>query len=232
MIGIISGTAFSLNGEKIPVDTPYGHVEILRIKLGGTPVYFIQRHGKDMNVPPHLVNYRANIWALRAAKVEGIISICAVGSLKRDIRPGEYVVIDDFIDFTNRSSTFFEDKKVHTDLSTPYNPEIRKTLLKACKKIGVKVYDSGIYVCTEGPRFETKAEIKMLSKFGDVVGMTGVPEVVLANELKIPYAGLCLVTNYACGVGAAFDEKMIEELCDGKSKEIMRIIEYACEVHD
>ncbi len=279
MIGIISGTAFVSLGaggedgacEPIPVETPYGPVVLLRTKLGGKTVYFLQRHlqkyeagsmksevlatgrsssGKSADfhdaglpktadaltthlcVPPHLVNYRANIWALKAAKVDKIISVSAVGSLKREIAPGNYVVVDDFIDFTKaRQSTFFETEKVHTDVSEPYDPKIRKALLSACKKIGAKAHDGGVYVCTEGPRFETKAEIRMMAQFGDVVGMTGVPEVVLANELKIPYANLCFSANYACGIAKGImDEVKIEKLCADRAKEITAILENAVKI--
>ncbi|MDD5503201.1 MAG: MTAP family purine nucleoside phosphorylase, partial [Candidatus Thermoplasmatota archaeon] len=224
MIAIISGTAFvSLKNkcEKITVETPYGQVELLRTKLSGKDVYFLQRHGNGMKVPPHLVNYCANIWALKAAKVDKIISVFAVGSLKQKIEPGDYAVVDDFVDLTkSRAPTFFEKEKVHIDVSEPYDPKIRMALLSACKNAGAKAHDGGVYVCTEGPRFETKVEIRMMAQFGDVVGMTGVPEVVLANELKIPYGALAFSTNYACGIKGALDGDEIDRICAGKAKEI------------
>ncbi len=166
--------------------------------------------------------------------MDKIISVSAVGALKREIAPGEYVVVDDFIDLTKaRQSTFFEMEKVHTDVSEPYDPKIRKALLSACKKAGAKAHNGGVYVCTEGPRFETKAEIRMMAQFGDVVGMTGVPEVVLANELKIPYANLCFAANYACGIGKGImDESKIEKLCADSAKEITAILENAVKILD
>lgn len=234
MIGIISGTAFvSLGkGEPIQVETPYGAVVLNRIKLGGKIVYFLQRHGAGMKIPPHLVNYRANIWALKAAKVNKILAVSAVGSLKKSIAPGDYVVVDDFIDLTKaRPSTFFEIEKIHTDFSEPYDSKIRGALLSACKKTGAKAHDGGVYVCTEGPRFETKAEIKMIAQFGDVVGMTGVPEVVLAKELKIPYGNLCFSANYACGLTEEpMNEAKIEKLCADSAKEITAILENAVKI--
>lgn len=231
MLAIISGTAFvSLKNdcEKITVETPYGQVALLRTKLAGKDVYFLQRHGSGMKVPPHLVNYRANIWALKAANVDKIVSVFAVGSLQKKIKPGDYSVVDDFVDLTkSRAPTFFEKEKVHIDVSEPYDPKIRKAILSACKKIGAKAHEGGVYVCTEGPRFETKAEIRMMAQLGDVVGMTGVPEVVLANELKIPYGALAFSTNYACGIEGSLDGDEIDRICAAKSKEIQKILESA-----
>lgn len=187
------------------VSTPYGDV---RVKVGtyrGKEVAFVARHGEKHSVPPHRINYRANIWALRRLGVERIIATTAVGSLNLDMRPGEFVFCNQFLDFTKgRPSTFFEggpDGVVHVDFTEPYCPELRGVLAEAARALGLGFHREGTYVCTEGPRFETPAEIKAYQRLGgDVVGMTGVPEVVLAHEAGICYSTVSMVTNFAAGI--------------------------------
>ncbi|BDG60081.1 S-methyl-5'-thioadenosine phosphorylase [Caldinitratiruptor microaerophilus] len=187
------------------VSTPYGDV---RVKVGtyrGKEVAFLARHGEKHSVPPHRINYRANIWALKRLGVERIIATTAVGSLNLDMRPGDFVFCDQFLDFTKgRPSTFFEggpEGVVHVDFTEPYCPELRGVLAEAAKTLGLGFHREGTYVCTEGPRFETPAEIKAYQRLGgDVVGMTGVPEVVLAHEAGICYSTVSMVTNFAAGI--------------------------------
>lgn len=192
-------------GEK-QVSTPFGKVSFIKGEYGGKKVYFLPRHGKGHSVPPHKINYRANIWALKEEAVSRIIATAAVGSLNKDMPPGSTVIIDQFIDFTKqRPLTFFEDESdqgvVHTDFSQPYCPELKDIILRAGGNLPVKLIDYGTYVCTEGPRFETPAEIKMFKVWGgDLVGMTNVPEVVLARELGMCYSTITYVTNYAAGI--------------------------------
>ncbi len=163
------------------------------------------RHGAAHSVPPHRVNYRANIWALWWLGVQRVLATAACGSLNPEMEPGHLVAIDQFIDFTHaRPSTFFEGGEagvVHTDVTDPYCPEIRETLVSAAKARGVRLHESGCYVCTEGPRFETRAEIRAFRVLGgDVVGMTNVPEVVLAREAGICYGLIGIVTNFGAGI--------------------------------
>jgi len=187
------------------ISTSYGEVRLTRGRFQGRPVAFMPRHGGDHSVPPHRINYRANIAALHQLGTKRIIATAAVGSLNPDFKPGSMVIVDQFIDFTkSRVSTFYEGDErgvIHTDVTEPYCPELRKALFEAATSTGPHVFDRGTYVCTEGPRFETAAEIKMYSILGgDVVGMTTVPEAVLARELGICYATVAMVTNFAAGI--------------------------------
>ncbi len=194
------------NTEKKEVTTPFGKVSFLKGEYLNNEVYFLPRHGKGHSVPPHKINYRANIWALKEEGVSRIIATAAVGSLNQDMLPGSAVIIDQFIDFTKqRPLTFFDEEceegVVHTDFSQPYCPQLKDIILKAGKDLPVKIIDYGTYVCTEGPRFESSAEIKMFKILGgDLVGMTNVPEVVLARELGMCYSTITYVTNFAAGI--------------------------------
>ncbi|MDD4497579.1 MAG: S-methyl-5'-thioadenosine phosphorylase [Methanosarcinaceae archaeon] len=185
--------------ESRSIKTPYGEVRSYLTRIKGKKIAIIPRHAGKNHIPPHRINYRANIWAVKALGAERIISTNSVGSMKGH-PAGSFVLLDDFVDFTrSRPSTFYDDTTVHIDLSEPYCSEIKACFAKALEKRGLS-YSEGIYACTEGPRFETRAEIRMMSQFADVVGMTGVPEVVLAKELELCYASLAIVTNQACGL--------------------------------
>jgi 5'-methylthioadenosine phosphorylase len=200
-IAVLGGVGFNSykEFESQPVHTPYGGVTVYLTTIRGKRVAVIPRHAGVNHIPPHRINYRANIWAVHAIGAERVISTNSVGSM-RGHPAGSFVVLDDFIDFTrNRPSTFYNNRTVHVDVSEPYCPEIRTALRAALEKKGLS-YTEGIYACTEGPRFETRAEIRMMSQFADVVGMTGVPEVILAKELSLCYASLAIVTNQACGM--------------------------------
>ena len=207
MIAIIGGSGvydpeILQNVKDVHVETEYGPVSLKSGIYQGRKVFFLARHGGKHSVPPHMVNYRANIKALKDLKVEHIVSTSAVGSLKKEMKPGDFVLLDQFVDFThNRSSTFFDNEVIHTDVSEPYCPQLREVIMKAASYLGIHLFSKGVYVCTEGPRYETPAEIKMYALLGcDVVGMTNVPEVVLAREAKICYASIAVVTNFAAGV--------------------------------
>ncbi|HOB91682.1 MAG: S-methyl-5'-thioadenosine phosphorylase [Bacillota bacterium] len=193
--------------QTLTVETPYGQVELSAGAYLGRDVYFLPRHGSGHSVPPHKINYRANISALKELGVCCVVSTSAVGSLNKDMKPGDLVAVDQFIDFTKgRASTFYDGedgKVVHTDFSEPYCPYLRKLLLEAAKNLGVSMHQKGCYVCTEGPRFETPAEIRMFQYMGgDIVGMTNVPEVVLAGEAGMCYATVAVVTNWAAGISS------------------------------
>ncbi|MGB9804344.1 S-methyl-5'-thioadenosine phosphorylase [Desulfofundulus sp.] len=206
-IAIIGGTGVydpsilsDIREERL--ETPFG---LARVKVGtyrGREVAFMARHGEDHSVPPHLVNYRANIWGLRQLGVGNIFATAAVGSLNTEMKPKQFVFVDQFLDFTrSRVQTFVEKGVVHLDMTDPYCPELRMTLARAAQELGLEYHMRGTYVCTEGPRFETPAEIRMFRQLGgDLVGMTSVPEVVLAREAGICYATIAMVTNFAAGI--------------------------------
>ncbi len=181
------------------VPTPFGEVEVFFIEERGIKLALIPRHSVNgKHTPPHMINYRANIKAVEEIGVKRIIATNSVGSMK-DHPPGSFFLPDDFIDFTKkRDSTFFDDETVHIDMNEPYCPQLRAVIAESLSENEIP-FSQGTYVCTEGPRFETKAEVRMLSQFGDVVGMTGLPEVVLAKELQLCYASICTITNHACG---------------------------------
>lgn len=202
---LIGGVGFfpEESGEKIKVLTPYGEVCTYLLTLAGKDIALIPRHaGSGGHIPPHMINYRANIYAIKKLGIDTVISSNSVGSM-RNHPLGSFFLPDDFIDFTkNRPSTFFDEKTVHANLTEPYCPHLR-SLLRTIFENRNLGYSEGVYVCTEGPRFETKAEIRMFRQFGDVVGMTGLPELVLAREMNMCYASVCTVTNDACGLGNA-----------------------------
>ncbi len=189
------------------METPYGTVETVAGNLANHELVFMSRHGRDHGTPPHLVNYRANIWALRKLGVQKIIATAAVGSLSSDFRLGELVLLDQFLDFTkSRPQTFYDGGKqgvLHVDMTEPYCSAVRQIIMDASGQLGFAVKNGACYVCTEGPRFETPAEIRMFQRLGaDLVGMTSVPEVVLARELGMCYASIGMVTNEAAGIAA------------------------------
>jgi len=206
-IAVIGGTGVydpsmmsGIREEKIK--TPYGAVTVLIGSYGNREIAFIARHGHGHSVPPHLVNYRANIAALKQLGVEKIIATAAVGSANMAMPPGHFVFVDQFLDFTkSRPTTFVENGVVHVDMTEPYCPGLRKLLAATAAGQGLDYHESGTYACTEGPRFETAAEVKMFRHMGaDVLGMTGVPEVVLAREAGMCYAAVAVVTNFGTGI--------------------------------
>jgi 5'-methylthioadenosine phosphorylase len=205
MIAIIGGTGICdspvFKGKSKKITTSYGKIEVTVGRLGGKKIVFLARHGIGHATPPHKVNYRANIMGLKSLGIERILAINSVGCINDRLHPGDLLVPYDLIDFTRgRESTFYDDEVIHIDLSEPYCPELRTALLQAADEVKGKVFDGGVYACTQGPRFETPAEIRMLSTVGaDVVGMTGLPEVTLAREQELCLASICTVTNYAAG---------------------------------
>ncbi|MEN6413692.1 MAG: S-methyl-5'-thioadenosine phosphorylase [Veillonellales bacterium] len=209
-IAIIGGTgvydpSILNNIQAHEVSTPYGTVTFKVGEFNGKEIAFIPRHGSTHAIPPHLINYRANIWSMKKIGVENIIATTAVGSLNPAMKPGDFVLVDQFLDFTkNRVSTFYEGGErgvVHVDVTSPYCSRLRHILVAAAQKHKLSIHQLGTYVCTEGPRFETAAEIAMFAKLGgDLVGMTNVPEAVLAHEAEMCYSTVSMVTNYAAGI--------------------------------
>ena len=186
--------------------TPYGEPSgaVTFGQICGRPVAFLARHGYGHTIPPHEVNYRANIWALSKCGAKAIVSVASVGSIRADLKPGDVVIPHQIIDYTwGRKSTYHEGQDspvVHIDFTEPYDRSLRDLLIKAAGIAGVAISDSGVYAATQGPRLETAAEINRLERDGaDLVGMTGMPEAALARELGVPYAAINLVANYAAG---------------------------------
>ena len=210
-IGLIGGSGlYDIKGfvlkQKKSITTPFGKPsdQYLIGKIGKTDIVFLPRHGKKHNIPPHMINYRANIWGFKKLGVERILSICAVGGIKKGLKTGDIVILDQIMDMTkNRKSTFYNGKGrvVHIDFTEPYCPELRRIILKAGKQARVSLKNGGNYVAVEGPRLETASEIKSFKLLGgDVVGMTGMPEASLAREMEICYSGISVVANYAAGI--------------------------------
>ncbi len=207
------------------VNTKYGQVEVDLVNIGGQDIVFLPRHGKDHSVPPHLINYRANIMALKELGVNYIYATGAVGSCNESYGPGDVVIINDFLDFTKvRPITFFEggDEPVrHVEMSDPYCKNLREKFMSRAKDFDLDIKGQAVYVCTEGPRFESASEIKMYQKLGgDVVGMTSIPEMVLAKELGICYATVGIITNWCTGIGGEIEVHDIKGAMD-KNKEKM-----------
>jgi len=176
-------------------------------RIGETPVLFLARHGEGHRLPPHRVNYRANLWALHAAGAERVVGLASVGGIARHLGPRSFAVPDQLIDYTRgRDHTFHDGESgpvVHVDFTDPYCQALRGALLGACRRAGVPAADGGTYGTTQGPRLETKAEIARMERDGcDLVGMTGMPEAALARELGLRYATLAFVVNWAAGKGA------------------------------
>ena len=210
-IAIIGGTGLtSFPGLQIMrkevVRTPFG-TPSGPITFGdycGKKVIFLPRHGSQHTIPPHMINYRANMWALRDKQVKNVVAIAAVGGINPKIHPTRIVIPDQIIDYTyGRKQTFFEkdlSQVRHIDFSRPYDHELRVKLIRAAERAQLNVFAGGVYGVTQGPRLETAAEINKLEKDGcDVVGMTGMPEAALARELEMAYAHCAISVNWAAG---------------------------------
>jgi 5'-methylthioadenosine phosphorylase len=199
-----SGVKSILKGEQKVLGTPYGPTPNLTIgEIEGRPAIFLPRHGESHSNPPHRINFRANIWGLKSLGVERIIATNAVGAINQELTPGEIVIPSDLIDFTkSRAGTFYDGAPVtHIDVSQPYCPREREILSSSATTAGRQSPKHVVMACTEGPRYETPAEIRMLRTIGcDIVGMTGAPEVFLARELEMCYASISFVSNMAAGL--------------------------------
>ncbi len=231
MLGVIGGSGlYEVDGvevlEEVEVKTPWGKPsdKYILTQIEGKKVVFLPRHGRGHKFPPHLINFRANLWGFRKLGVNKILSVNAVGGINPLLKAGDFVLSNQFLDFTkSRQSTFYEgtyskfdeedtkndlvnqylkDKRVvHIDVSEPFCPELQKSLQNTLEKLGYNYLSNATYAATEGPRLETAAEIKALSTLGaDIVGMTLVPEIVLARELAMHFVSLSVVTNLAAGI--------------------------------
>lgn len=243
-IALIGGSGFynffqNQETSNVTVDTPFGSVLFTEGVVDQTKVLFLPRHGTGHSVPPHMINYRANIFALHKVDAKYVLATNAVGSMQEHIQPGSFVVFDQFIDLVSGPITFFEgdfevvvDDKVkkgvvHTDVTYPYSQLLREHMVKTFEQHPSEVcHPKGCYVMNLGPRFETAAEIKLYrSMGGDVAGMTGSPEVILCKELGIEYSSVGVVTNMAAGLQHEVTHQEVVELFDEKIafvQELMR----------
>ena len=233
MIGVIGGTGLrKIDGLTIVreeiVDTPYGKPsdKIIIGKLGNHEVAFLARHGEGHTIPPHLINYRANIFSLRALGVRAILTVATVGSISEELKPGCIVLPHQIVDYTyGREHTFFDginNPVSHIDFTNPYSSKLRNLLCENTSLEGINFIKEGIYAAVQGPRLETAAEIDRYEKDGaTIVGMTGMPETALAKELGLSYAAICPVANFAAGRGSSKDGITHEEI--NKKSELMAL---------
>jgi 5'-methylthioadenosine phosphorylase len=211
MLAVIGGSGLSQlanleMSHREVLRTPYGEPSgtVTFGRIGGRPVAFLARHGYGHVIPPHAINYRANVWALARRGAQAIVAVAAVGCIRRDLAPGDLIVPHQIIDYTwGRKGTYHDspgDAVVHVDFTEPFDAGLRQRLIEAASAAGVAAGGAAVYAVTQGPRLETAAEIDRLERDGaDVVGMTLMPEAVLARELAVPYAALNVVANYAAG---------------------------------
>lgn len=230
-LAVIGGSGLAaLESFAAPVqvdrDTPFGYASgpITRGRIDGRDVIFLPRHGRPHAIPPHRVNYRANLWALREAGARHVIAINAVGGITGEMRPSRLCIPDQIIDYTHsRPHTLFDETGhagMHVDFTQPYTEELRAALLACAGKLQLDVKDGGTYGATQGPRLESAAEIRRMERDGcDLVGMTGMPEAGLARELGLGYASLCVVANRAAGKSP---ELITSELLEENLKSGMR----------
>jgi 5'-methylthioadenosine phosphorylase len=240
MLAILGGSGLSklsllADTTRISARTAYGEPSgpLTLGRIGGREVIFLARHGDGHSIPPHQVNYRANIQALKDAGATRIASVATVGGIRRDFGPGALVVPDQIIDYTwGRASTFFEGpgaKVTHIDFTEPYSAGMRKAILAAAKACAEAIADGGCYGATQGPRLETAAEIARMERDGaDLVGMTAMPEAALAREAGLEYAAIAVVANHAAGKGDsahAISLSAIETVVEQAMQRVRRILE-------
>ena len=207
-IGVIGGSGlYELDGlediREESLSTPFGAPSDAYIcgVLGGVNMVFLPRHGRGHRVSPSRINYRANVWGMKQLGVGAIVSVSAVGSMREDIAPGDFVMIDQFFDRTrHRADTFFDDGVVaHVMFADPVSGDVREPLVAASQELGIRTHDGGTYLNMEGPQFSTRAESRIYRQWGvDVIGMTNLTEAKLAREAEIPYATVAMATDYDC----------------------------------
>lgn len=235
---IIAGTLMyeipEMSLEEITIETPYGSALAYEVKGAGSDLIFLPRHGIKHDTPPHKINYRANIKALEMLGVKRVIAINAVGSINKEIAPLDMVVASDYLDFTSgREATFFDGGSSgveHVDMSKPYCSYLSEKILSLAPKYDTLMHPQGVYVCTNGPRLESPAEIRMYDKLGgDVVGMTGLPEVVLARELGLCYVSVSFSINWAAGLMETIEFASDAEGLKKMQKNLMELLLEAIE---
>lgn len=244
MLAIIGGSGLtqlaSLDvSRREVVRTPYGEPSgtLMFGRLRHCPVVFIARHGYGHTIPPHRVNYRANLWALKSVGADRVVSVASVGGIRSDLGPGCVVIPHQIIDYTwGRKTTFHEgldQPVVHIDFTEPYDAELRLRVLAAARSAAEPAVDGAVYAATQGPRLETAAEIDRLARDGaDIVGMTGMPEAALAREAELPYAAIAVVANFAAGRGDsahAIRFESIEAVLHESMTRVRHVIEHLCD---
>jgi len=234
-IGVFGGSGFySLFDDvrEVKVDTPYGPPSdsFFLATVAGRSVAFVPRHGRRHTIPPHRINYRANVWAMRSLGVQAVISPCAAGSLQLAVKPGDFVVCDQFVDRTrNRVDTFYDGPIVtHLSSAETYDPVLRRLAVETIRDHGIEVHDGGTMVVISGPRFSTKAESKWFSDAGwQVIGMTGYPEAWLCRELGMAVVNIALITDYDAGVHEgteAVDAMSVLEVFSRNADRIQKVV--------
>jgi 5'-methylthioadenosine phosphorylase len=234
-IGVFGGSGFySLLDDvrEVKVDTPYGPPSdsYFLATVGGRRVAFLPRHGRRHTIPPHRINYRANVWAMRSLGVKAVISPCAAGSLQPHVKPGDFVLCDQFVDRTRgRADTFFDGPVVtHLSSADTYNPELRRIALEVCHEQGIDVHERGTIVIINGPRFSSKAESKWFSDAGwEVFSMTQYPEAYLCRELGMAVVNIALITDYDAGViegTEAVDARSVLEVFAQNAERIQKVV--------
>ncbi|HPZ72383.1 MAG TPA: S-methyl-5'-thioadenosine phosphorylase [Bacillota bacterium] len=217
-IGVFGGSGFYFlmdDVEEVAIDTPYGPPSD-KLAIGllkGKKVAFLPRHGKDHSIPPHKINYRANLWAMKELGVKKIIGPCAAGSLIPEFKPGDFVVVDQFINATSgRADTFFDGPNVtHVSAADPYCESLRALAFQKGREMGISIHDKGTIVVVNGPRFSTRAESRYFSMIGgQVINMTQYPEGYLAKELGICYVNIAMITDYDAGLEGRDDIPPVE----------------------
>lgn len=236
-IAVIGGTGIgdlllARGGRPHEVPTPHGMLAGHLIQFGSVEALLIGRHSAGHKVPPHLVNYRAMALGVKAMGIPNVLATAAVGCLRREWSPGTLVACSDFLDFTGRNLTLFDKEVVHTDFSQPFGVRGRAALLQAGRELGEPVQREGIYLCANGPRYETPAEIRLYKQFGaDVVGMTAATEAILMREAGIDYACLAIVTNLAAGISPdpLSHEEVVEKMRE-TGPTVLRLLERAAAI--
>lgn len=217
MVGVFGGSGlytFLEDVEEIKVDTPYGPPsdKIALATVAGKKVAFLPRHGREHTIPPHKINYRANLWAMKELGVQYILGPCAAGSLQPHIRPGDFVICNQFVDRTwGRADTFYDGPiTTHISAADPYCPTLREIAVAKARELGLSVHSEGTVVVIQGPRFSTRAESRWFSSMGwEVINMTQYPECILARELEICYVNISLITDYDVGLEGRPDVKPV-----------------------
>ncbi len=240
MLAIIGGSGLTTLSNldvshREVVRTPYGEPSgpVVFGQICGQPAMFLPRHGYGHTIPPHMVNYRANMWALHHHKATGVISVASVGGIRSDLQPGDIVLPHQIIDYTwGRKSTYFDGNGTpvtHVDFTEPYDAELCGRIRAAGEALGIPMKSGGVYAATQGPRLETAAEINRLERDGaDLVGMTGMPEAVLARELGLPYAAINVIANHAAGRGSSehgIRFESLDEVLQGAMGRVRSVIE-------
>lgn len=229
--GLASLAGLEITGE-MESDTPYGKpsAKLVSGSLAGTEIIFLARHGSPHTIPPHMINYRANLWALKDSGVNSVIGVNAVGGITGEMHPQKIVIPDQIIDYTwSREHTYFEEdlhQVTHVDFTHPYSASLRDRIINAAETLDLDLITNGTYGATQGPRLETAAEIRRMQKDGcNIVGMTGMPEAGLARELSLEYASISLVVNWAAGIrDELITMETIQEHLDQGMKNIMQLL--------